>query len=117
MIYLSSNNHPHAKVKIKFDKTWEDVDCLIDTGFSSGISLPERYLSLIRSPSKWRQSFELADGSEVEFDLYKLVVRFGNQTKVVSAIFTKGKDALMGIEFLNGLRFLFDLKNYKISLE
>lgn len=116
MIYLSPNHHPHAKIKIKFNQEWEEVNCLVDTGFSGRISLPEKYLPLIKSPSKWRQSFELADGSEVEFNLYKLKVCFGNKTKIVSAIFSKSDGVLLGIEFLNGFRFLLDLKKYKVSL-
>lgn len=117
MIYLSANHHPHVKVKVKFSKGWEEIDYLIDTGFSSGIVLPERYLKSLKSISKWKQSFELADGSEIEFDLYKLSICFGTKVKIVSAIFSKSEDALLGIEFLDGFRFLLDLKNYKVSLE
>lgn len=116
MIYLSLNYHPHAKIKVKFDQEWKEIDCLVDTGFSGGISLPEKYLLLLKSPSRWRQSFELADGSEVEYNLYKLKVCCGNKKKIVSAIFSKSDGALPGIEFLNGLRFLLDLKKYKVSL-
>lgn len=116
MIYLSPNKHPHAKVKVKFDKKWEMVNCLIDTGFSSGISLPQKYLKLVKGSSKWRQSFELADGSVVEYDLYKLEISYEGKGKIVSAIFSQSKDALLGIEFLDGFNFCLDLKNYKVSL-
>lgn len=116
MIYLSANKHPHAKVEIKNGNIWKTVDCLVDTGFSSGISLPHKYLTQVKTKSKWKQSFELADGSTVEFDLYKLEVKYGNRVKIISAIFSKSDDALLGIEFLDGLRFLLDLKNNKASL-
>ncbi|OGG26419.1 hypothetical protein A2960_06085 [Candidatus Gottesmanbacteria bacterium RIFCSPLOWO2_01_FULL_39_12b] len=116
MIYLSASHHPHAKVHVKFNNTWSTVDCLIDTGFSSGIALPVKYLSLINERAKWRQSFELADGSLVELDVYKLSIRYADKTKIVSAIFSQGKDALLGVEFLDGYSLFLDLKNYKVSL-
>lgn len=116
MIYLSANHQPYAKVKVRFGKKWELVDCLIDTGFSSGLALPERYLTFMKAVSKWKQAFELADGSLVEFNLYKLTVKFGGKPKIISAIFSKSSDALVGIEFLDGFRLELDLKEYKISL-
>lgn len=92
------------------------VDCLIDTGFTSGISLPYKYLTKVKTKSKWKQSFELADGSTVEYDLYKLEVRYNKKIKTISGIFPKSDDVLLGIEFLDGFIFHIDLKNYKVSL-
>lgn len=116
MIYLSANKHPHVGVEIKLGDTWRTVDCLIDTGFSSGISLPYKYLSQIKTKSKWKQSFELADGSAVEYDLYKFEVRYNKKIKIISGIFSKSDDALLGIEFLDDFCFLLDLKNNKVFL-
>lgn len=116
MIYLSASKHPHVEVEIKLGNTWKTVDCLLDTGFSSGISLPYKYLTQLKTKSKWKQSFELADGSTVEYDLYKLEVRYNKKIKIISGIFPKSDDALLGIEFLDGFCFLLDLKNNKVSL-
>ncbi len=116
MIYLSATRHPFVQIDIRFANSLKTIDCMIDTGFSAGIALPEKYFPLIDQQSKWKQSFELADGSLVTFDLHKLVVRYGKTTKTLSALFTKGNDALVGIEFLQGFRFLLDLRDNTVEL-
>ena len=117
MIYLSSAKHPHLKLEVMGGSKWIMTDCLVDTGFSSGIAIPVKYESRMRSISKWQQSFELADGSTVTYELHKVTVKYKYVSKVVSAIFTQGSDALLGIEFLDGFRFLLDLKNNTVSLD
>ncbi|OGG22540.1 hypothetical protein A3D03_00150 [Candidatus Gottesmanbacteria bacterium RIFCSPHIGHO2_02_FULL_40_13] len=116
MIYLSANHQPYAKIKVRLGRQWILVDSLIDTGFSAGLALPERYLIFMKTTSKWKQAFELADGSLVEFNLYKLTVKIADKHKIVSAVFSKSNDALAGIELLDGFRLELDLKKYKISL-
>lgn len=37
MIYLSASKHPRLAIEIKLGNNWKVVDCLLDTGFSSGI--------------------------------------------------------------------------------
>lgn len=63
------------------------------------------------------QEYELADGSRVVFDLYEAKVTYSGVSKLITAIFSKSDDALIGIEFLEGFRFMLDLKLFKTSLE
>lgn len=43
LVYLDPQNNPHLKIEV-FLSSWITVDCLIDTGFSGGIALPESFL-------------------------------------------------------------------------
>lgn len=112
--YLTSEKHPRIKVKVSLSSS-EQIDCLIDTGFSGGISLPESLKPTEKIVGY--QEYELADGSRVVFDLYEAKVTYNGVSKLVTAIFSKSEDALIGIEFLEGFRFILDLKLFKTSLE
>ena len=46
--YLDKGNNPHVEVKVFLSK-WTLIDCYLDTGFSGGISLPNKYRNLFLS--------------------------------------------------------------------
>lgn len=116
-VYLTPQNHARAKIKVKVKKGWQTVDCLIDTGYSSGLALSESLLSRFGLQPVAEQEFELADGSSVFFDVFKTRTKFKNQGKDVLAVFTKSKDNLVGLEFLDNFKFVLDLKEKRISLD
>lgn len=113
---LTPKNHPRLKVEVKLDK-WQEIDCLIDTGFSGGISLPETFQTKLTRRPLGFQEYELADGSRTIFAIYEVRVKYAGRIKITSLVFTKSEDSLLGIEFLTGLRLVLDLKNFSISLE
>lgn len=117
MIYLNPIKQARLKVKLLTRKGWKVVDCLIDTGFSGGVSLPLAFITQIKGKPRWRQAFELADGSIVEYDLYKISILYNKREKLLSGIFSKSDEALVGLEFLDGFRFILDLKKYQVSLK
>lgn len=114
--YLAANKQPRLKVKI-YLSSWQEVDCLIDTGFSGGIALPESFQSKIKKEPLGFQEYELADGSRVIFALYEAKIRYKKKLKITNLLFTKSEDALVGIEFLSGFKFVLDLKKFSIIIE
>lgn len=114
--YLTSKNQPRVKFEIGL-LSWEKLDRLIDTGFSGGIALYESFQAKIIEKPLGFQEYELADGSLVIFAIYEIKVRYQNISKIVNLLFTKSKDTLVGIEFLEGFTFLLDLKKLKVSLK
>ncbi|OGK25132.1 hypothetical protein A3A46_02320 [Candidatus Roizmanbacteria bacterium RIFCSPLOWO2_01_FULL_37_13] len=115
--YLDKGNNPHVEVKVFLSK-WTLIDCYLDTGFSGGISLPNKYrnLFLSRKPLSF-QRFLLADGSIKQYPIYETKVKYKNKEKPIIIFFSPNKDALVGIEFLLGFKFVLDLKKFKVSLE
>ncbi|MDP1721848.1 MAG: hypothetical protein Q8L37_01430 [Candidatus Gottesmanbacteria bacterium] len=114
--YLGLRNSPRLRLDVSFS-AWIAIDCLIDTGFSGGLVLPESYKSQMKQEPIGYQEYELADGTIVLFTVYNVQVRYGKTIKRVSAFFTKSSEGLVGIEFLTGLKFVLDLRKISVVLE
>lgn len=115
-LYLDPQNHPRIRIGIQLS-VLKTIDCLIDTGFSGGVAVPETYRTSFRKKPVGYQEYELADGSRTTFALYTTVVTFQNRSKKVTIFFTGGTDGLVGIEFLMGWCWIVDLKHYSINAE
>lgn len=115
-VYLTPHNSPRVKVGIRLSGRQKQIDCLIDTGFSSGLALNQSFLRHTHFPVVARQKFELADGSQIVFDVYFATVEFGGKKRQLRTVFTESKDNIVGMEFLDGLEFNLNLKNHTIKL-
>ena len=116
-VYLSKNHYPYVKLNLGKGKKRIKVDCLIDTGFSSGIALSQDLQNKLKLTPLARQDFEMADGSIVPFDVYLIDVAYKDVRKKLVLVFTKSDDNLVGMEFLDDFRSLLDLKEYKVVLD
>ena len=114
--YLDAQNNPHLKLEVLFSSP-QKVDCLIDTGFSGGLALPESYLANFKTQPIAYQEYELADGSFTTFAIYKTKVRFQDINKEITLFFTKSNESLVGIEFLIGFKFVLDLKKLSVDID
>lgn len=114
--YLNPQNQPHLRLGVLLTG-WIITDCLIDTGFSGGIALPEAYLAGFTQSPVVYQEFELADGSHTTFAVYQTKVKFRNKLKDSTLFFTKSSEGLVGIEFLTGFKFVLDLQTPLVKLE
>lgn len=86
--YLTPNNSPRVKVGLRISGKQRQIDCLIDTGFSSGLALNQSLLKRTGFPVVAQQKFELADGSQVVFDVYLATVEFGEKKRQLRIVFT-----------------------------
>jgi len=114
--YLDSQNNPSIKIKVLLS-SWKSVHCLIDTGFSGGLALPENLLANFKQKPIAYQEYELADGSLVNFSIYKTKIKYKQTQKEITLFFTKSNEGLAGIEFLTGFKLTLDLKRSSITLE
>ena len=115
-VYIGLRNHPRVKLHVFFN-SWLIVDCLIDTGFSGGISLPQKYKTFLKDAPIMYQKYELADGSKKLYSIYKLKIKFNSTIKIVNLSFTESDESFIGTEFLTGLKLTLDLKKLLISLD
>lgn len=60
---------------------------------------------------------KLADGSEVTVDATLTKIKFENETREIDVIFMGDSEALVGIEFLDQMKFCLDLRGHKVTLE
>ena len=117
MIYLSGN-HPFLRLKIKLPKDgWKAVECLVDTGFSGGISLPQKFRENFSEDKFIEMRLTLADGSEIMTDATYTKVEYNKKEKDVSVVFIGDSGSLIGVEFLDQMKFCLDLKEKKVSLD
>ncbi|MBI4130704.1 hypothetical protein HY468_05275 [Candidatus Roizmanbacteria bacterium] len=115
--YLTAKGHARAYIIIQTSSSRESVDCMIDTGFSSGIALNTRLQNRIPKQLVAAQEFELADGSIILANVYKIAAQFKNTELTTLGIFTNDGDNLLGIEFLKNFTFVLALKKNMVSLE
>lgn len=114
--FLSSQDHPYVRVILPRSRDKTGLDCLIDTGFAGGISVPEKLKPNFNFPLIGRRTWELADGSRVELEVYLGKMMANGKEKEISVIFTDGGEGLVGIEFLRSKRFVLDLKENTVKL-
>lgn len=78
-----------------------EIDCIVDTGFTSHLTLPDTVVESLRLVRRSGGTAVLADGTSRRFDLYAAEVEWGGswQRVIVSAL---GSEALIGMRFLAG---------------
>lgn len=115
--FLSPQQHPYVKISISGRTKEVELDCLIDTGFAGGISIPAGLKSKFDFPVIGRQVWELADGSQIELEVFLGEIKTEKEKAEIAVIFTDGSEGLVGIEFLRGRKFIFDLRKLQVALK
>ncbi|MEK7522388.1 MAG: hypothetical protein AAB540_01890 [Patescibacteria group bacterium] len=116
-LYLDKDKSPHIVIGIN-SLIQVKIDCIIDTGFSGGLSLPQKYKYILKGEKSITfLNYQLGDGTSKMFEIFNLKVKFKNTEKKMAVFFTDCQDAMVGIEFLTGFKFTLDLKESKINLD
>jgi clan AA aspartic protease len=79
------------------------VDAVIDTGFTSFLSLPLSIITNLDLPWHYRDVGTLGDGSEVVFEIYKAAVIWDGQNQIVD-VAASDADPLVGMGLLYGFK-------------
>lgn len=119
MTYLVGK-HPFIKLQLFLpkDNKWSAVSCLIDTGFSGGIALPNSYKKYFPKNQFIEARYLLADNSEVVVDTTITIVNYKGKKKDIAVVFMGNtEEGLVGVEFLDQMRFCLDLKNNRVELQ
>lgn len=77
-----------------------EVEAIVDTGFNGFLTLPSSLVAELGLPSISRGSALLADGREVEFDVYRVELLWDGRTRYVRADAT-GSRPLIGMSLLH----------------
>jgi clan AA aspartic protease len=76
---------------------------VIDTGFTSFLSLPLSAITNLGLPWHYRDVGTLGDGSEVVFEIYKAAVIWDGQNQIVD-VAASDADPLVGMGMLYGFK-------------
>jgi len=115
--FLDSRGHAYVKLQASAIKDDISLNLVVDTGFSGGLSLPSGLKQKFNFPPISRATWELADDSEVELDVYlgKIKTQKGREEEI-AVVFNESREGLAGIEFLRGKRFVLDLRELRVEL-
>lgn len=109
--------HPFVTLRIKLPKNkWMQLTSLVNTGFSGGIALPNKFHDYFPTNTFIKASFVLADGTGLTVDSTYTSVEYKGKRKEVAVVFMGDSDSLIGVEFLNQMRFCLDLKKNRVEL-
>jgi len=106
MMFGTVNNHCEAIIKVAVGRIGSPkvtVDAVIDTGFTSFLSLPLAIITDLGLPWHYRDVGTLGDGSEVVFEIYKAAVLWNGQNQIVD-IAASEADPLVGMGLLYGFK-------------
>ena len=94
-----------------------DVEAVIDTGFSSSMSLPWSIVSRLKLPWQAIDRSTLGDGSECVFNVYEAIIDWDGELKTVR-IHQSETEPLIGMELLQGFEVNFKVRqNGKVTIK
>jgi clan AA aspartic protease len=104
MMYGKVNDNCEAIIKVAVGRIGSPkiaVDAVIDTGFTSFLSLPLSIITDLSLPWHYRDFGTLGDGSEVVFELYKASVIWDGQNQMIDVV-ASDAEPLVGMSLLYG---------------
>lgn len=98
------NSYHEATIQVPIqtaDTQEQRIEFILDTGFSGSLTLPQSIITALRLPFRSRGSALLADGSEIDFDIYVATVIWDGEPRNV-LIEAADTDPLVGMGLLYG---------------
>ncbi|MBI4758034.1 MAG: hypothetical protein HY783_03390 [Chloroflexi bacterium] len=92
------------------------LETVLDTGFNGMFCLPRHYREQCELSTLGLETFELADGSYVEEELYVGQILLNDIPYFVEMILTDSDQALLGMQLLENKVATFDLKRMRIEV-
>jgi clan AA aspartic protease len=85
----------------------ENVSAVVDTGFDGLLAVSLELVNRLQLPFGMARSYELGNGSKVEFDLHRVTVLWDGQPREVEALITTS-GVLVGMAMLHGFHLFVD---------
>lgn len=93
------------------------VDAVVDTGFTSFLSLPLSIITELGLTWHYRDVGTLGDGSEVVFELYKASVIWNGQNQIIDVV-ASDADPLVGMGLLYGFKLQIEaVEGGRVTIE
>lgn len=72
-----------VRVVVRGPHSREEIEALVDTGFTAFLTLPQTLVVALELPFKRRGWAVLADGSEISFDVYEAEIVWDGHPRVI----------------------------------
>ncbi len=92
------------------------VKTVLDTGFNGAFCLPRNLLAKMNLTAVTTQTFELADGSAMEADIFIGEIIINHRPYIVELSATDSDTALMGMAMLLEKEAVFNLKDMTVKV-
>lgn len=92
----------------------EAVECLVDTGFTGALVLPQSLVTRLGIPVVGREVFEMVGGRQFVAGVALSEVEWLGATKTVRVIVSE--DTLLGTELLDGTKLVIDYATYTVTI-
>jgi clan AA aspartic protease len=120
MMFGTVNHNCEAIIKIAVGRLGLPkitVDAVIDTGFTSFLSLPLSIITDLGLPWHYRDVGTLGDGSEVIFEIYKAAIIWDGQNQIVD-VAASDADPLVGMGLLHGFKLQIEaVEGGRVTIE
>jgi clan AA aspartic protease len=120
MMFGVVNSNCEAIIKVAVGRIGSPkitVDAVIDTGFTSFLSLPLSIITELGLPWHYRDIGTLGDESEVVFEIHKATVIWDGQNQVVD-VAASDADPLVGMGLLYGFKLQIEtVEGGRVTLE
>ena len=92
---------PRISLSLPFLDAAREVDFVLDTGFDGYLTLPSRIIQLLEAEPFSAQTHLLADGSEMQSLVYRLIIEWQGEPREVEALVLE-TNPLLGTLCLGG---------------
>lgn len=92
----------------------ESVECLVDTGFTGALVLPQSIITRLSIPVVGREVFEMVGGRQFVAGVALAEVEWLGATRTVRVIVSE--DTLLGTELLDGTRLVVDYMSHTVTI-
>jgi clan AA aspartic protease len=92
----------------------EAVECLVDTGFTGALVLPQSLITRLGIPIVGREVFEMVGGRQFVAGVALAEVEWLGTTRTVRVIVSE--DTLLGTELLHGTKLVIDYMSHTVTI-
>lgn len=107
---------PKTRVEVRGRVDSIVVDAVIDTGFDGEISLPREVAEKLGLELVGHETFELADGTQVDELIFSGRARLSGKFRNVDILVANTQETLIGTRLLSDCRLIIDFKTGKVQI-
>jgi clan AA aspartic protease len=93
------------------------LECVIDTGFSGALMLPEKLVSQLNARQVGTEWFTLVGGREIEAAIFVVEIYWFDALRTINAVISETDDALIGTELLKGTVLTVDYLSSQVEIK
>jgi clan AA aspartic protease len=112
--YGRVNDNREACVSINLNNTV--VECVIDTGFTGALVLPQSLLESLHIEASEQIDFRTVGGVWMTANITTIECQWLGEIRIIDVIVSESDDSLIGTELLDGARLTIDYLNNSVII-